>query len=208
MESSKCEDIIEYMHEFLDGDLPEEKVEILRDHLRQCDDCRRHFHELKKTIALVQSLSHIQAPAGFTSKVMSQLPREKKNIVVKRWLSKHPFLVAAAVFILLMAGSFLSNWSMDREFSVTKYPDLMIENNTAIVPEGVVIEGDLVVKNGNLRIDGKVNGNVTVINGKILPDDSGKGGKYLASAGKVTGDIEEIDRLFEWLWYSIKNVFD
>ena len=28
----------------------------------------------------------------------------------------------------------------------------------------------------------------------------------MAAAGKVTGDIEEIDQAFEWLWYKIKGV--
>ena len=27
----------------------------------------------------------------------------------------------------------------------------------------------------------------------------------MAAAGNVTGQIEEIDQAFEWLWYKIKN---
>jgi len=64
-----------------------------------------------------------------------------------------------------------------------------------IVPEGEVIEGDLVVKNGNLRIEGQVDGNVTVI----------RGTKYMASTAVVTGNSEEIDEVFDWLWYKIKK---
>ena len=37
---------------------------------------------------------------------------------------------------------------------------------------------DIVVKNGDIRVEGKVNGNVTVINGEILNND-----RYLASTG-------------------------
>ena len=44
-------------------------------------------------------------------------------------------------------------------------------------------------------IEGEVNGNVTVINGE----------KYMASAGKVTGDIEEVNEIFEWVWFRVKE---
>jgi hypothetical protein len=52
-----------------------------------------------------------------------------------------------------------------------------------------------VVRNGEIKVEGKVNGNVTVINGN----------QYLASAGQVTGEIQELDQLFEWVWYTIKS---
>ena len=54
------------------------------------------------------------------------------------------------------------------------------------------------VRNGDIRIEGTVEGNVTVVNGD----------KYLASAGEVTGEIEEINEIFSWLWYQIKNGFN
>ncbi|MEG0473606.1 MAG: anti-sigma factor, partial [Solibacillus sp.] len=39
--------------------------------------------------------------------------------------------------------------------------------------------------------------NVTVINGK-----------YMASTAVVTGQVEEIDEAFGWLWYKIKKGFN
>ncbi|WP_322619377.1 bactofilin family protein [Bacillus fonticola] len=63
------------------------------------------------------------------------------------------------------------------------------------MPEGEVVSGDIVVKNGEIRIEGQVDGDVTIINGE----------RYLASAGDVTGEIEEIDQVFSWLWYHIKK---
>jgi hypothetical protein len=51
------------------------------------------------------------------------------------------------------------------------------------------------VQNGDIRIEGKVIGNVTVINGH----------EYLASAGSVTGEIEMVNKIFDWLWFKMKN---
>ncbi|WAA14011.1 anti-sigma factor [Fervidibacillus halotolerans] len=193
------------MHEYLDGDISIEHEKELREHLQTCSACKKQFEELEKTIALVQSTSHIQAPPGFTEKVLKNLPKEKKNVSIKRWFGRHPFLTAAIIFLTLMTTSMVSSWEQKNEqFTVTKHPDIIIENNTAIVPEGVTITGDIVVENGDILIAGKVEGNVTVINGKVIEEKNG-GESYLASAGEVTGDIEEIDQVFEWLWFQIKS---
>lgn len=189
------EKFIDYMHEYLDEEIPEEHEKALREHLQSCRDCQEYFRELNKAIALVQSTSHIQAPEDFTSKVMAGLPKEKKKTEIQRWFRSHPLLTAASLFLALMTGSIFSTWNEDHQFSVSKQPNLIVENDTVIVPEGEVVKGDVVVRNGKVKIEGVVQGNVTVINGE----------KYLASAGDVTGEITEVNKVFEWIWYHIKK---
>ena len=196
MRTLKCPaEIAVYMHEYLDEEISAEHEKELREHIQVCADCHNHFHELTKAIALVQSTSHIQVPNDFTDKIMARLPKEKKKVGIKRWFMGHPFLTAAALFLLLMTGSLASAWNQDGQFSVSKQSNLIVQNNTVIVPEGEVIKGDITVRNGDLKIEGEVDGNVTVINGE----------QYMASAGKVTGEIKEIDEAFEWVWYHIQN---
>lgn len=132
----------------------------------------------------------------FTQAIMGRLPKEKKTVGVNRWLKGHPMLAAASLFVLLMTGSLFSSWSTDSDFSVSKQPNLVVENNTVTVPRGETIQGDVTVKGGKINIEGKVEGNVTVINGE----------KYMASAGQVTGDVEEINEAFEWIWYQMKSL--
>lgn len=193
------------MHEYLDEEISVEHEKELKLHLHQCADCYNYFHELEKAIALVKSTSHIQAPSDFTANLMAKLPKEKRKVGVQRWLRHHPLLTAASLFIVLMMGSMFSTWNQEQEFSVSKQPNLIVQNDMVIVPEGEVIKGDVVVRNGTIKIEGQVDGNVTVINGE----------KYLASAGHVTGDIKEVNEVFDWIWYHIKktakdvvNVFD
>ena len=189
------EEIIDYMHDYLDEDITDVHKEALRKHLKECTDCRDYFNEMRKSIALVQSTSHIQAPADFTAKVMAQLPKEAKRSGAKRWLKSHPFLTAAAMFLILMTGSVFSSYNQDEHFSVSKQPDLVVDGETVIVPAGKTVDGDVVVQNGDIRIEGEVKGNVTVINGQ----------EHMAKAGNVTGSIHVIDQAFEWLWYKIKD---
>lgn len=127
---------------------------------------------------------------------MKRLPKQKQHVGVQKWLRRHPFIVAAATFVVLMSGTLLTGYSDDEQFSVTKQPNLLVDGQTVIVPKGEVIEGDIVVRNGDIVVEGEVDGNITVINGE-----------YMASTSVVTGQVEEIDEAFEWLWYEIKSAF-
>jgi anti-sigma factor RsiW len=188
------------MHDFLDGDLSDEQEQELREHLAACSDCEQHFKELKKTIAFVQSTSNIKAPVDFTANVMGNLPKQKRTVKLNRWFKNHPLLSAASLFLILMAGSIVLSWNQEQQFSYSKQPNVIVENDTVIVPEGEVVEGDIVVRNGKVQIEGEVQGDVTVINGEVINGD-----KYLASAGKVTGEISEVNEIFEWVWYHMKE---
>lgn len=193
----KCdEEIVELMHEYLDEEIDPKNEMILRDHLKSCKDCETLFNEYKRTIAVVKGTSRMQAPPDFTAKVMANLPKEKKKVSMQRWLRNHPLIAAASLFLVLMTGSLFSNWNQEREFSVSKQENLVVQNGTVIVPEGEVVRGDVIVRNGELRIEGEVQGDVTVINGK----------QYLASAGHVTGQIEEVNEVFDWIWYHMKRI--
>ncbi|WP_407271798.1 zf-HC2 domain-containing protein [Radiobacillus sp. PE A8.2] len=188
--------IVESMHNYLDGDITKQEEQQLRLHLQSCPSCQQHFHELKKTVAMLESNSHIQAPVNFTKNVMANLPREKKRVSYMRWFRAHPVVIAAAIFFIFMFGSVLMEWDQDGQLTYSKGQGLVIQDDTVIVPEGVTVEGDLVVKNGDLKIDGSVDGNVVIINGQHLK----------ASAGEISGDIKQVNQIFDYIWYNIKAI--
>jgi anti-sigma factor (TIGR02949 family) len=195
---STCpERIVDQMHEYLDGEISAAHEKELKAHLETCTACQKHLHELSKTIAFVKSASHVSAPEGFKDRVVARLPKEKRYTGIQRWFRQHPIATAASLFLLLMSSSLFSNFNDDQQFSVTKQENIIVQGQTVIVPEGETVKGDLVVRNGDLQIKGEVDGNVTIINGA----------KYMASTANVTGQIEEINKAFEWLWYKIKTGF-
>ncbi|MGI2328464.1 zf-HC2 domain-containing protein [Planococcus sp. YIM B11945] len=188
------ENIVHAMNDYLDGDINSTDEATLKAHLENCSDCRKLYHELSKTIAFVQSASHIQAPANFVAQTMARLPKEKKQANFQRWFRRHPMLTAAALFCILMSGMLFSNFNNDQQFAFTKQPNLVVEGETVVVPAGETVTGDITVRNGDLRVEGELDGDVTIVNGQ-----------YMASSGVITGEIEEIDKAFEWLWFTIKN---
>lgn len=190
------ENVIHLMDDYLDGDISPSDERQLKEHLESCNDCRKLYQALSKTIAFVQSASHMQAPSNFVQKTMERLPKEKQRAGVQRWFRRHPMLAAAALFCVLMSAALFTNFNDDQQFSFTKQPNLVVEGQTVIVPEGQTVVGDLTVRNGDLRVEGELQGDVTIVNGQ-----------YMASSGVITGEIEEIDKAFEWLWYTLKNGF-
>ncbi|WP_027410620.1 anti-sigma factor family protein [Anoxybacteroides tepidamans] len=193
----RCPDqIIKWMHDYLDGDITPDDEKKLREHLQHCPECSHHFNSLKKTIALVQHTAPFAPSANFTANVMAKLPKEKKRIRFGRWLQNHPFITAASLFVALTIASLLTTWNKEQQFSVSTRENVIIRDHTVIVPKGKTVDGDIVVRNGTIKIEGRVNGNVTVIHGE----------KYLASAGHVTGKVEEINEVFDWIWYNVKSV--
>ncbi|MEC5425822.1 anti-sigma-W factor RsiW [Virgibacillus sp. C22-A2] len=203
----KCnKEYAELMHAYLDGDLSSQQETVLRSHLENCEACQEHFHELRRTITLIQSAEHIAAPTNFTANVMRNLPEEKKRIKYKRWFKAHPIVTAAAIFFIFMISGVFSAWNQDSELVVSKQENLIIKGDTVIVPEDVTVEGDLLVKNGNLIIKGTINGNVTLINGKLV-DETIEGEGLMASVGGVNGELKHVDQLFEWVWYRAKTLF-
>ncbi|MFJ8063646.1 zf-HC2 domain-containing protein [Psychrobacillus sp. NPDC096426] len=189
------ERIVHYMHEYLDGEISREHELELKSHLQSCVGCQAHMHELSDVVAFVKGAAHVEAPTNFSQAVMARLPKEKSHAGVSRWLRRHPILTAAALFLLFMSSALFSNFNEQQQFSFTKQENVVVEGETVIIPEGQVVKGDLVVRNGDVRIDGELDGNLTIINGS----------KYMASTAVITGKTEEINEVFDWLWFHIKG---
>ncbi|HET7658128.1 MAG TPA: anti-sigma factor, partial [Bacillales bacterium] len=129
--------------------------------------------------------------------VLKRLPKENQSSKARRWFYQHPLMTAAALFLIFMTGYLFSLWEGPQQVSVVGKGHVKQGDHMVIVPKGEVIQGNLIVHNSDVKIEGKVHGDVTVINGR----------KYLASAGQVTGHVRVVDAVLEWIWYQIKHLF-
>lgn len=196
-----CRKSIVMIHEFLDGDLDELSNQKLQGHLKECPRCHQHMYELQKAIAFVQGASHIHVSADFTARILAQLPAPKKMHRISNWLRHHPFLTAAAVFLFMMMGSVVAAWFEPDDMlqvSSNNVDKLKIDRdrNVVVVPAGTTVDGDLIVRNGSVEVQGEVRGNVIAIEGKV----------FLASTAQVAGDTESVEAIFDWIWYQLKNI--
>ncbi|KIL37997.1 anti-sigma W factor [Gordoniibacillus kamchatkensis] len=192
-----CRDAIPLMHEYLDGDLPGTEAAKLKEHMLACRDCRAMFEQFEKTEALVRSLTPAPVPDDLTPKIMSGIPKPRRRSGWLRWVRRHPAVSVAAVFVAVMLVSFASLWNQDAELAV-KGADLdqvQIHGHTVIVPQGRTVHGNLVVENGEVRVDGEVTGNLTVIDGTV----------NMASTAHIAGQIKQVDQALDYVWYKLNE---
>lgn len=199
------EKYIELMHAYLDGDIQPDEEKELKAHLKSCEACQAHMHELSDVVAFMKSAQPVTPPPDLTSNIMATLPKRNVSAGTQNWFRRYPIVSAAAVFLVFMSAMFFGNFSNDQQFAFTKADNILIEGDTVIIPEGEVVEGDFVVRNGDIRVEGTIEGNLTVINGRIINEDEIETSSLMASTSVVTGEIEEIDRVFEWLWFKMKS---
>lgn len=197
-----CKQAASMMHEYLDSDLPEDQALALKSHLDDCEACRIKLNEMEQTDMLLFAAVKSSLPPvsdDMLERIISKIPRQRKQQTWLKWVRRHPALTAAAVFLFVMLFSTLSLWQSDDQL-VVKGADLdqvRIEGHTVIVPEGTAIAGDLTVENGDTRVYGEVKGNLTVIDGTL----------YEASTAKIAGNAKIIDQALDWIWYRITNTF-
>lgn len=205
-----CNVAIVWMHDYLDGELPREDIVELKRHLLSCPACRSRFEQLEQTeSAMFRSIAAPSAESGYdknaseqlTNRIMQQLPLKKgktRNGFV-RFIYRYPGVTAAAVFLLVMLGSFLTLWEEDAKLVVAgeDLQNVIIQGNTVIVPEDVHLTGNLTVENGRAEVLGEIDGNVTVIDGTL----------NLASTGHIAGQSRTIDQALDWFWFKVTQTF-
>lgn len=199
-----CKTSRSLMHDYLDGDLSEDEQHELRQHLSVCSACYEHFRELDRTVTALQADRFVEAPFDFTQKLRQQLPAKQNKKVVSwaKQLRRHPFIVAASIFLILMSASFVSAWNEPTEFTMTTDPDnldsIVIDPETQSirVPEGQVVEGDLIVRGGKVEVRGEVTGNVVAVDGEVV----------LASTANIYGKKEEVDQVLDWIWFETRRL--
>jgi len=196
----ECKQYKQWMHDYFDDDLDDVRLKELKKHLDMCTGCHAEFHDLKKTHLLLKSEFTVKAPEDFTERIMAQIPEESLWLKMRKWMKGHPVLVAAALFIFFMTGSFASIWNDGQSQFYVSVPNMEqiyvdYKQSKVVVPEGQTINGDLIIRNGDVEIRGKVTGDVIVTDGQV----------YQASTAHIAGQVEEIDQFVKWIWYHVQK---
>lgn len=192
-----CKEAVSWIHDYLDGELDIDTQLKLDEHLRDCAACREHYRQLETIEGRIRMLRMVDAP-DMSERIMAALPAPQKSRTVINWLKRHPALTASVLFLVVMFSSLATLWNSNEQLTIStsEYDKIIVEGNRVIVPEGETINGDLVVENGEIIVDGKVNGNLVVIDGT-----------YTASTANIGGRITIVNRMFDWIWYKIAGLF-
>lgn len=164
----ECRQIEPLFDRYLDGDITVAEYRQLRDHLNECLRCRDDWHGLERTVRQVESLERMHVSDQFMPALLSQLPiRRKMPRAWKRWTVE----AAAAVVILTVVGfgSASSGYTAMVTMPGPTGPRTVTSTQVTMLPENSVLEGNLTVVHGDVYIAGRVNGNVTAVEGSARP---------------------------------------
>lgn len=195
-----CKEAILLMHDYLDGDLTGPEAERLKRHFQSCASCRERYAKLEKAGALVASLKPVCAPSPMsTLAIMQKLPAPKRRSIWAAWPRRHPAATVAALFVIVMLGSFLTMWDEGTQLVVqgSDLEQIVIKGNTVVVPEGHTVRGNLIIEHGDIEVDGKIEGNLVVIDGKYA----------LASTAHISGEITSVNQAVGWIWFKLNHLF-
>lgn len=198
----ECKQASSLMHDYLDGELSRDEAVALKQHMQSCSPCQERFRELEQTeMMLFATIKHtnLSAPDELVNRIISQIPNQPKQQAWIKWIKQHPALTAVAMFLLVMLFSAVSFWDTDDQLVVkgSNLDQVIIHGDTVTVPNDSKIAGNLTIENGKAEIYGEVQGNLTVIDGTF----------YQASTAHISGQVKEIDRALDWIWYRITNTF-
>ena len=129
----KCSKAHKLISSYIDGELPEQDIRTLEDHMKVCHKCRTEFEEGKELHNLFANADKFKAPYGFHPRVMANISSGK---LIE--FSRYPVFVrfAEAVVIILviafgiLSGGFLIKGSMaDRTSEVMASLSLDVFNS-------------------------------------------------------------------------------
>jgi anti-sigma factor RsiW len=187
------------LHRYLEEEMSAAERKEFEAHLAACDACLTHLNELETALQVLKGAEWVKAPGDFTEQVMAKLqhaapPGRNWRVPLMKYSG-----IAAAVLLVFGLGA---AWATPDEFSLqADHTDgLIVADGKVIVPEGSEYNGDILIQNGDIEVRGKVNGNVTALNGKV----------HLARAAgaDISGEVAEVDEALEKLRYYVKDLIE
>lgn len=186
----------ERLHQYLDEEMNDPELEEFEAHVASCFDCQADLKEMGGAIQLLTQVEWVKAPSGFTENLMIQINamhRPKRN-----WRVPIMKYTGIAAGVLLIFGLGISMATPEKfALQADNAQGLIVSNNKVIVPAGTEYNGDLVIQNGDVEVRGKVNGNVTALNGRV----------YRMAGADISGETEEVDQAMEKVAYYAKRIF-
>jgi anti-sigma factor RsiW len=194
-----CRDMVPLIHAHLDRTLDQAEQGLLQQHLIECQACNTLLDRYEQTEAFIQYMPEPVVSEDLTERIMKALPKQERSVRFKGWVKRHPAVSVAVVFMMVMMSSFLSLWDTEQNLVLkgADLDDIVIEGNTVIIPAGRTVDGDLFVENGQLQVDGVVQGNLTIVDGSV----------HMASTASIAGQVTSVNQTIDYFWFKVKEFF-
>ena len=116
----KCQEIENSMMDYLEGNLPEETMQQMEEHLRGCESCKRVLQETQILLTAMENTREMKPSAGVRQGFLEALEEEKGKQGKVRSLQagsggwKTAFQIAASI-LLVIAGYGIGTYTIGQE---------------------------------------------------------------------------------------------
>lgn len=105
----RCEDIQSVLLEYAERELGDSRSALVREHIRQCDNCQAAFNDIMKTVSMLQDASRPdeELPSRLSDKHYARIVRALMHPVLDWIFVNHKLVSAIVVIIVLICSLFV-----------------------------------------------------------------------------------------------------
>lgn len=135
-----CEQYASALSAFVDGELSEKEKEEVLAHVERCQNCREYLSELMIVHAAFAEMPELDAPAGFSERVLERMHEEAR--VRSRHRRAWPRVLAACFALLVVTAAAWKLVPAAAESSGSAAADSVADNESASAPTASDAEND------------------------------------------------------------------
>ena len=99
----KCNDVKGLLSKFIDNELDDKTNNIVKNHLKECDDCRNYYNEILSLNNNLKNLKSLEYDSKLEISIMQKIKdKQKKTSLI-------PYLIYTLTFIIIFTASLLFN---------------------------------------------------------------------------------------------------
>ncbi len=198
-----CHDARRMLHQALDNDLSLPAKRQLESHLQACGPCQKVERSLGQVVSLLEQLSNVPAPAGFTADLMQKLQQQQRPSI-SRFTRLRMACAVALLCLLIVSPLYVWTTLSQPQLIADDWQVIVQEGNRFIVPAGEVVRGDLVIYRGVLEIRGEVHGTIKTVDATI---ELAPNGRHVGSAHSIIASPQaKLAVAWAELWERIKHL--
>ncbi|NLY18402.1 MAG: hypothetical protein GX045_05520 [Clostridiaceae bacterium] len=169
----KCEQCLENLSAYVDGELPEEEKKKLDIHLKECSACSKELELVKAIVSVCKDLTE-ELPENFETSLHKRLEKAKEDIQVRKRKAFDFRLItqiAAGFIIIVTLGLFIRS-GMGK--ATRKSSDSMPEGSLRIAEQAENMNTTLAMSSRNGDTAGSVttSPSVTIAGTQVMDDQS------------------------------------
>ncbi|RPF53492.1 zf-HC2 domain-containing protein [Aquisalibacillus elongatus] len=201
-----CNQVFEdELHHYLNHELTYEEEINLKHHIMSCRACQKHYQELKRVDQKLSDIKDVEVPSDLKCNIMAQLPKDSRFKRGRKIVKEHPMISAAVAFFIMLFISTLMNYHSNQQMSLSKHEGVVTQGDRVIIPEGEIIEGDFIVRNAEVVLEGQIRGNLTLVNSQVIDHTIHHGDQFNKYNHHVEGKVVEIDQYVHWIYHKAEN---